>query len=261
MVRQMAPSKLASGICNAVEFCWRTVTFVPARRRASEAASLASISTAVSFLTLNRSRSVVRPGPGPISSISSPSCASSKTQGKISRSRVRLHIPERHRMLWKRFIVAPVQWFPLRQRKVRNGRSMRVWASGFRQSWQSSVHPRGSGGIPSSVYVSDRMHMNPLFLPMATSVLVSYNYHVHRCLVASASMVVAVGIADGVLQLRLHQCRMPDALHSSPSDSPNPHIRFMFCTAWPAAPFKRLSRQETRTSCLPSFASSKPMSQ
>lgn len=105
------------------------------------------------------------------------------------------------------------------------------------------------------------MQVNPFFPPMAASILVSNNYHVHRLLVAAASMVVAVGVADGVLQLQLHQCRMPDALQSSPSDSSNPHIRFMFCTAWSAAPFKRLSRQETRTTCLPSFASSKPMSQ
>ena len=49
--------------------------------------------------------------------------------------------------------------------------------------------------------------------------------------------------------------------HFSPSSSFQPNIRFMFCTACPAAPFIRLSRQETSTMRLPSLASVNPMSQ
>ena len=45
--------------------------------------------------------------------------------------------------------------------------------------------------------------------------------------------------------------------HCSPSSSPHPYIRFMFCTAWPAAPFSRLSMHEISTSRRPSSASAK----
>ena len=38
-----------------------------------------------------------------------------------------------------------------------------------------------------------------------------------------------------------------DELHCNPSFSSKPNIRFMFCTACPAAPFRRLSRHETST--------------
>ena len=50
-------------------------------------------------------------------------------------------------------------------------------------------------------------------------------------------------------------------LHCNPSFSSKPNIRFMFCTAWPAAPFSRLSMHETSTARLPSGESEKPMSQ
>ena len=52
-----------------------------------------------------------------------------------------------------------------------------------------------------------------------------------------------------------------DNLHCNPSLSSHPYIRFMFCTACPAAPFSRLSRQETTTSRRPSRARQKPRSQ
>src|SRR5262245_32631863 len=47
----------------------------------------------------------------------------------------------------------------------------------------------------------------------------------------------------------------------SPSRSSQPNITFMFCTAWPAAPLIRLSRQEIRISRLPSGLSTAPISQ
>src|SRR5438477_7472109 len=46
-----------------------------------------------------------------------------------------------------------------------------------------------------------------------------------------------------------------------PSRWSHPNMRFRFCTAWPAAPFRRLSRQETITSRSPSGERAKPMSQ
>ena len=42
-------------------------------------------------------------------------------------------------------------------------------------------------------------------------------------------------------------------IHNKLSTPPKPNIRFMFCIACPAAPLRRLSRQETMTSRLPSF--------
>ena len=72
------------------------------------------------------------------------------------------------------------------------------------------------------------------------------------------------GLAAGVQERLVFEggsAEFDDEFHSKPSASFQPHIRFMFCTAWPAAPFSRLSRQETMTRRLPSGASAKPMSQ
>src|SRR5690242_4458580 len=44
-----------------------------------------------------------------------------------------------------------------------------------------------------------------------------------------------------------------------PTVSSNPNIKFIFCTAWPAAPFTRLSSAENTTICFPRAAN--PMSQ
>src|SRR5690348_12983756 len=44
-----------------------------------------------------------------------------------------------------------------------------------------------------------------------------------------------------------------------PVVSSRPNIKFIFCTAWPAAPFTRLSIAEKTTICLPRAAN--PMSQ
>ncbi len=46
---------------------------------------------------------------------------------------------------------------------------------------------------------------------------------------------------------------------SDPVFSSRPNIKFMFCTAWPAAPLTRLSIAEKTTICFPRTA--KPMSQ
>ena len=51
-----------------------------------------------------------------------------------------------------------------------------------------------------------------------------------------------------------------DVLHSRPSDSPQPSITFRFCTAWPEAPFSKLSRQLTITARRPPASIWKPMS-
>src|SRR5215475_3233195 len=45
----------------------------------------------------------------------------------------------------------------------------------------------------------------------------------------------------------------------NPLFSSKPNIKFIFCTAWPAAPFTRLSNAENTTTCRPRVA--KPMSQ
>src|SRR5438309_8069289 len=66
-------------------------------------------------------------------------------------------------------------------------------------------------------------------------------------------------------QSRSVQCVSADlydeTLHSNRSDSENPKARFMFCTACPAAPLSRLSRQLMTVTRLPSGASANPMSQ
>src|SRR5208283_566470 len=52
-----------------------------------------------------------------------------------------------------------------------------------------------------------------------------------------------------------------DNFHRRPVCSSSPSIRFRFCTACPAAPLPRLSRQETTMSRLPVESSAKPISQ
>src|SRR5579862_922250 len=49
--------------------------------------------------------------------------------------------------------------------------------------------------------------------------------------------------------------------HCNPSSSAHPYIRFMFCTACPAAPFSKLSMHDTSTSLRPSSARQNPRSQ
>src|SRR5262249_28333153 len=56
-------------------------------------------------------------------------------------------------------------------------------------------------------------------------------------------------------------CELDHGSHWSPVCSSMPKVRLKFCTAWPAAPFPRLSRQETITSRRAVRSSAKPMSQ
>src|SRR5262249_36527444 len=48
--------------------------------------------------------------------------------------------------------------------------------------------------------------------------------------------------------------------HCSPVCSSTPRIRLQFCTAWPAAPLPRLSRQDTTISRRPDGSSTNPIS-
>src|ERR1019366_364865 len=61
----------------------------------------------------------------------------------------------------------------------------------------------------------------------------------------------------------IEQCsgNFNDHSHLSPVASSMPSIAFMFCTAWPAAPLPRLSRQLTTARRRPPASSAKPMSQ
>src|ERR1041384_5150002 len=52
-----------------------------------------------------------------------------------------------------------------------------------------------------------------------------------------------------------------NGVYLSPSVSLNPHIRFMFCTAEPAAPFIKLSEAESATILFVFSSMSKPTSQ
>src|SRR5208337_1843218 len=52
-----------------------------------------------------------------------------------------------------------------------------------------------------------------------------------------------------------------DNPHKSPVCSSRPSVRFMFCTACPAAPFPKLSRHETIMRRFPSVSRTKPISQ
>src|SRR6516165_7946110 len=54
---------------------------------------------------------------------------------------------------------------------------------------------------------------------------------------------------------------LDDEFHCKPAFSSKPNIKFMFCTACPAAPFKRLSMHDTSTTREPSGESEKPISQ
>ena len=73
MVKQTAPLKRPSSNGIAAASPVTTSTRSLERRARSDSASRASTSMAVSRGTRERSTSVVRPGPGPISSTSSPS--------------------------------------------------------------------------------------------------------------------------------------------------------------------------------------------
>src|SRR5271157_2260242 len=55
--------------------------------------------------------------------------------------------------------------------------------------------------------------------------------------------------------------KFDDNSHKSPVCSSSPSVRFMFCTACPAAPFPRLSRHEMMIKRCPSVSRTKPMSQ
>src|SRR6516225_87257 len=70
------------------------------------------------------------------------------------------------------------------------------------------------------------------------------------------------GLGELADQLFVVECGSSDfhhEFHCSPSFSSKPNMRFMFCTACPAAPFRRLSRHETSTARWPSGESAKPM--
>src|SRR5664279_5779404 len=56
-------------------------------------------------------------------------------------------------------------------------------------------------------------------------------------------------LLDQLLTVERSPANLDDELHCKPAFSSKPNIRFMFCTACPAAPFKRLSRHDTKT-CL-----------
>ena len=82
------------------------------------------------------------------------------------------------------------------------------------------------------------------------------------------AMSVAGELHDGVGALVQHwlvfeSCasNFDDQFHCNPCSSFQPHMRFMFWTACPAAPLSRLSTQETRTRRRPSSARQKPRSQ
>src|SRR5262249_7666775 len=71
----------------------------------------------------------------------------------------------------------------------------------------------------------------------------------------------AGAVVTNILVVERGASDFDDHFQFSPSLSSQPNIRFRFCTAWPAAPFKRLSRHETSTRRLPSGASVMPISQ
>src|SRR5208283_5281674 len=52
---------------------------------------------------------------------------------------------------------------------------------------------------------------------------------------------------DQFLAVERGPANLDDELHCNPAFSSKPNIRFMFCTACPAAPFKRLSMHDTST--------------
>src|SRR6516162_11185163 len=107
MVKQTAPSNEASGSDIAVASSCRTVTLVPAIRADKEPARASSTSTQVSFETRVRSKSVVTPGPGPISRTLSPRSIPASDHLKSCVSTVRRHPGERHNHRCTRFISPP----------------------------------------------------------------------------------------------------------------------------------------------------------
>ena len=54
-----------------------------------------------------------------------------------------------------------------------------------------------------------------------------------------------------VFRLSVRVRQKAEAFRRSPSFSSRPNIRFMFCTAWPEAPFSRLSITETTCTLSP----------
>src|SRR4029077_15961541 len=68
------------------------------------------------------------------------------------------------------------------------------------------------------------------------------------------------GATEGVI-FEQSSGKFDDNFHSSAVCSLIPSMRLKFCTACPAAPFPRLSRQETITRRRPVLSKAKPMSQ
>ncbi len=86
--------------------------------------------------------------------------------------------------------------------------------------------------------------------------------HDHQLVSFAAKVGNGLGeLADQFTVVECGPANFHDELHCSPSFSSKPNIRSMFCTACPAAPFRRLSRHETSTARSPSGESAKPMSQ
>src|SRR5262245_15875052 len=93
------------------------VTLLPASSSASSAAAVASSSSATSRFTRWRSQRVAAPGPGPSSSISSPSSTAATRGTRTSDSRYSAHSWLEHRSAWFPFIVRVTLAPPSRFRK------------------------------------------------------------------------------------------------------------------------------------------------
>src|SRR4051794_33421496 len=92
-----------------------TSTLVPASLARSSPARCASISTAVTCLARSRSKSVVRPGPGPISRTSSPRSPACSTQGSSSVLSISAHWSLARNCRWASFMrefLQPRLWWP-----------------------------------------------------------------------------------------------------------------------------------------------------
>src|SRR4051794_23509154 len=103
MVKQVAAEYRPVGNPESVASAWTTSTLVPAIRWASWAARSSSSSTAVRRGTKRRRTSVVKPGPGPISSTSSPRSRSRSAHGIRSPSTYCAHSGLAHRRRWISF--------------------------------------------------------------------------------------------------------------------------------------------------------------
>src|SRR5438045_7264675 len=106
MVKQVAAEKRPLGNPESVASAWTTSTLLPAIRSASLAASSSSSSTAVRWGTNRRRTSVVKPGPGPISSTSSPRSRLRSAHGSSSPSTYCAHSGLAHRRRWISFTPA-----------------------------------------------------------------------------------------------------------------------------------------------------------